>query len=138
VKKEEFFALADVIFDHEGTDAELTQFENAIEAEPVWMDEWVDQKTALQSALGLEPIQPTPNFTSSLTARWQAQKIKQSIQYWTPAALASVAAAIGLFAILQILGSPTQNETFGRPQAEARLEKASSVQFPSLTEPSNR
>lgn|GEM_PF-4598475 len=136
--KDEFLKLADAVFDHDASEADLELFEQHLELNPEWMDEWADQKTALLALMGQEPIQASPNFTPSLTARWQAQKIRQSIQYWTPAALAGIAAAIGLFVVLQVLGAPIQTETFGRPEAEARLESNTSVEFPSLAEPSNR
>ncbi len=136
--KNDFFHLADTVFDHEANQEEIIHFEQLLEDHPEWMDEWMDQKTALQAIMGIEPIEATPDFTASLTARWQAQKIRHSVRYWTPAALAAVAAAVGLLAVLQVLGTPIENESFGRPEAEARLESTTSVQFPSLSEPSNR
>lgn len=136
--KTEFFALADTVFDHEATQNELTTFESIVEQNPEWMDEWVDQKTALQSALGCQALEASPNFVPSLVARWRAQKIRLSLNYWTPAALAAVAAAIGLIAVLQIMSMPIQSTTFGKPEAEAKLESTDSIPFPSLSEPLNR
>ncbi|MFM9873527.1 MAG: hypothetical protein ACKVQS_08710, partial [Fimbriimonadaceae bacterium] len=60
-------------------------------------------------------------------------------QYWMPTAVAAVAAAVGLFAILQVIGTPVRSAPFSRPEAEARLNTSSqSVPFPTLNEPLNR
>lgn len=138
MSQENFFHLADSVFDLDASESQIAEFERLIESHPDWMDNWIDQKTALQNSLGIEPIEATPNFTPSLSAMWQAQQIKNSLRYWMPSAFAAVAAAVGLFAILQVLGTPVQNPEFGRPEAEAKLGNSNSVTFPTLNEPLSR
>ena len=138
MNKSEFFDLADLVFDCEASAKEILFFEDLVEQNPEWMDEWVDQKTFIQNALGVPPVEASPNFDPSLLARWRAEKVKLSFNYWAPAAIAAVAAAVGLFAVLQVLSSPIESATFGTPDAEAKLEDKSSVTFPTLREPFNR
>ena len=136
--KHEFFKLADSVFDLDVSQKEVAAFELLVEQNPEWMEEWVDQKAALQAMLGCPPVESSPNFVPSLMARWRAQKVRLSLQHWTPAALAAVAAAVGLIAVLQVISAPMQSATFGNPEAEAKLESTESIPFPSLSEPLNR
>jgi hypothetical protein len=133
----EFNLLAEIVFDKEATPVETELFELAVERNPDWMDAFLDNRSILDEAFTEVPTTPT-NFNQQLLARWQADQIRTSFQYWAPSIVAAVAAGVGLLAILTTLGQPVLNHSQLNAPAEAKLETASSVDFPSLQEPLDR
>ncbi len=133
----EFNLLAEIVFDKEATPIETELFEQALERNPEWMDAFLDNRSILDEAFTEVPTTPT-NFNQQLLARWQADQIRTSFQYWAPSIVAAVAAGVGLLAILTTLGKPVLNPSRLDSPAEAQLETTSSVDFPTLQEPLDR
>lgn len=136
--RNEFFALADRVFDLAATERESATFESSVEAHPDWMELYIDQKGALHGALGAPELSVSPDFDAGVVALWRADRIRHSLHYWAPAAFAAVAAAVGFLALIQVMTSPVRRATFDNPSAEARLGSDGSVDFPSLREPQAR
>lgn len=130
----EFNHLAEIAFDQEATPEELIAFECAIESHPEWLEAFIDQNATLDEAFRPEIAVP-PTFNDSVLARWQANQIQKSIQYWAPSAIAAVAAAFGLFAIMAFIQAPPKAPGSLDSPVEARLEATPHVEFPTLREP---
>lgn len=133
----EFNLLAEIVFDKEATPVETELFEQAVEKNPEWMDAFLDDRSILDDAFTEIPTTPS-NFNQQLLARWQADQVRSSFQYWAPSIVAAVAAGVGLLAILTTLGKPVLNPSQLDSPAEAKLESSSVVNFPTLQEPLDR
>ncbi len=133
----EFNLLAEIVFDKEATSAETELFEQAVEKNPEWMDAFLDNRSILDEAFTEIPTTPS-NFNQQLLARWQADQVRSSFQYWAPSIVAAVAAGVGLLAILTTLGKPVLSPSQLDSPAEAKLKSSSVVDFPTLQEPLDR
>jgi hypothetical protein len=131
--KPEFFQLADRIRDGESGSATIRNFETTIEQNPEWLEEWCAATDELREGLGAPAPPMNPQFESSLTARWRAEQVRRNVEFWAPAALSAVAAAVGLFVILQVLALPAATTRFDQPKVEAKLD-ANQVAIPELNE----
>jgi len=133
-----FNELADLVMDVEANDIERAEFENLLEANPEWMDEWLDKHESIEHLVFGEVLSASENFQPSLLARMRADKIRRSLGYWSPAAIAAVAACIGLLAILQMMSEKPILPQFQNKAAEASLERNSVISIPDLEEPAQK
>lgn len=135
---ERFNELADLVMDVQANDIERAEFEGLLEANPEWMDEWLDNHESIEHLIFGEVPTASANFDSSLQARVRADNIRRSLGYWSPAAIAAVAACIGLLAILQMMSEKPVLPQFHNKAAEASLERHSVINIPDLEEPAQR
>lgn len=135
---ERFTELADLVMDVQANDIERAEFEVLLEANPEWMDEWLDKHESIEHLIFGEVPSASPTFNQSLQARVRADKIRRSLGYWSPAAIAAVAACVGLLAILQMMSEKPVLPQFQNKAAEASLERHSVISIPDLEEPAQR
>lgn len=135
---ERFNELADVVMDCQANDIERAEFENLLEANPEWMDQWLDNHESIEHLVFGELPKASDNFQPALQARLRATNIRRSLGYWSPAAIAAVAACVGLLAILQIMSEKPVIPHFNNPAAEASLDQSSEITIPDLAEPAQR
>jgi hypothetical protein len=82
-------------------------------------------------------VELTPMFDERVIRRFRAQKVKESIQYWSPALAGAVIACVAIFATLAMVSRPDQLKTANVPAGSASRfhEKSSFPSFELTTQP---
>ncbi|MCA0362063.1 MAG: hypothetical protein LCH41_13550 [Armatimonadetes bacterium] len=94
--------------------------------------EWPEE---LESAFADASITPEvdDSFNDILMSRLTAQKLKNTLWYWSPALVAAAATILGLLTLLQ-MQKPETTKSFTPGQSEARLESQSQPELPRFQE----
>jgi len=82
-------------------------------------------------------VELTPMFDERVIRRFRAQKVKESIQYWSPALAGAVIACVAIFATLAMVSRPDQLKSANVPGGSASRfhEKGSFQSFELTTQP---
>jgi hypothetical protein len=76
-------------------------------------------------------VELTPMFDERVIRKYRAQRVKESIQYWSPALAGAVIACVAIFATLAMISRPEQLKTANLPSGSAsRFEEPNA--FPNL------
>ena len=64
-------------------------------------------------------VELTPMFDERVIRKFRAQKVKESIQYWSPALAGAVIACVAIFATLAMVSRPEQLKSANLPSGSA-------------------
>lgn len=132
--QDRFLELCELAADGRATSAEALELERLCQENPEWMDEWLDYRAPLEVLAYGELPTASADFQATTMARIRADRLRRSAAYWAPSAIAAVAACIGFLVLLQALGHKPGTPSFDNPNAEASLERTTSIPIPDLQE----